>query len=222
MDPQFSSYSALLAAANRTQSLTQPLQSIEEWPATVTNIARQRHMGIHNPFVSSLVVFVYLLLVSQQWRTERIELARAHPCRATWCSGQKKNYLANTKSIRQHWGLNEVDLSVIKHSQISVGELLNPRAPSQQHRDISPKQHKSWKPSKQWQRDSREKQLSQTGLRDTGTHTHTHVHAPLNIRHIQADIFIHNHIHQVNAETHTRHSPINTNKHLTAETIAMH
>lgn len=63
---------------------------------------------------------------------------------------EKKIYsLANTKLIKQHWRLNELDLSVIKHSQISAEDILNLRALSHQYRDISPKQHKSRKPSKQ-------------------------------------------------------------------------
>lgn len=179
VDPQVSSFSALLAAAISTQSLTQPLQRLKEWATTLTNAKTyptKDTQASKIPFFSCLIVFSARQSAAEDWQDEMC-LSTSVQSYVLLRTEKKKNIsLADTKSIRQHRGLNGLDLSVIKHNQISVGELLNPRAHSQQYRDTSPKQHKSWKPSRRWQRDSGERQAEPdrlTRYRDTHTHTHT-------------------------------------------------
>ena len=75
------------------------------------------------------------------WRTDGMKCVWAHPCRTTCCTRGRKNItLTDTESITQR-RLNGLDLSVIKHSQISVGELFNPDRPpssTEEHAQNSP------------------------------------------------------------------------------------
>lgn len=100
VNPQLSSYSALLAAAISTQSLTQCLRRLKEWATTLTNA---KTYPTEDMFF--LCFWFYFVPVSQQWSTDRMKCVWAHLCaELRVAQGRKSISLADTKSITQHWG----------------------------------------------------------------------------------------------------------------------
>lgn len=111
VDPRLSSYSAQLAAAASTQSLTQPKAQSKSYDINkCQTMSHQTHTGIQCLFSG-----LYLALIIQRWRNNNNEM---NMCRTRCYSFRKVS-----KSIRQYWNLNGLGLSVINLRQISVGEL---------------------------------------------------------------------------------------------------
>lgn len=105
VNPHLSSSSAPLAAAISTQSLTQSLQRLKEWAAALTDAKTHPGKDTQLSNIACFYVSDFIReLVSQQdemtgWNV--LEHIRAELLVAR---GRKNISLADSESIRQHWG----------------------------------------------------------------------------------------------------------------------
>ncbi len=178
VNPQLSSYSALLAGFS-----TEPLNLSKSSKNELTTLRNAKTYPTKGTWASIMTCFAmfFMFLILFNFRQSTFEDWQVEMCLST----SMKNYvLLRTEKTLVWLTLSHYSSAWAKWAG-SVSNKPQPDIcrrtlqlcpPSQQYRETSTKQHKSWKLSKRWQRDSPEEGKLSQELYAIQGHIHTQAH----------------------------------------------